>query len=226
VFPQKFFHLSLDHSSPCAQSTPKTRRRVCTIFPFPKLGLIKQIHKWLDFQVPESPVLFAGSRHGQVAEQSAKLLVQGFHLAGFSCSTGCASGIDQVFRSAFSSEFNESVPDLVACAFSGRTAECEQLGLNSLYVSKPYMYPHEALRHRTIWLVKQCSLLVLFPDDPKTGNWGKGSRLAFHTAKRLGKPSFVVSAKPPVDDPETIAQEANLFGLFWGTWVIPKGSES
>jgi hypothetical protein len=145
---------------------------------------------------------------------------------GFSCSTGCATGIDESFRKAFSVEFSETKPDLVACAFEKRTLESQELGVPCSYVAKPYMYPHEALRFRTKWLVEQCSLLVLFPDDPKTGNWGKGSKLAFHTAKRLGKPSFVVSAKPPVDDPETITQEANLFGLFSGIWVIPKGSES
>jgi hypothetical protein len=182
--------------------------------------------KWLDFQVPKAPILFAGRSNQVLDQRKSNLLVQGFHHAGFSCATGCATGVDESFRKAFSVEFSEATPDLVACAFEKRTLESQELGIPCSYVAKSYMYPHEALRHRTMWLVKQCSLLVLFPDDPKTGTWGKGSRLAFHTAKRLGKPSFVVSAKPPLDDQETITQEANLFGLFWGTWVIPKGLES
>ena len=46
---------------------------------------------------------------------------------------------------------------------------------------------------RTLYLVKRCALLLVFPDDPRTGAWGKGSTLAFRTCVSQPKPVFVVS---------------------------------
>ena len=188
----------------------------------PKQGAHQTNHRWLTFEVPTAPVMFAGSRNGLVDSELARLVVQAFHNTGLNCSTGCATGIDESFRKAFSAEFREDLPDFVACAFESRLAEADYLGLPATCVSGPRMQPVDALRYRTKWLAYNCSLLVLFPDDPETGDWGRGSLLAFHTARQLEKPIFVVSSKPPkqADEKDAIVQESDLFGLFQGTWVI------
>ena len=190
----------------------------------PQEGAHQTNHRWLTFEVPPAPVMFAGSRNGLVDSESARLLVQAFHNAGLSCSTGCATGVDESFRKAFSAAFREDLPDLVACAFESRLAEADRLGLPATYVSDPNMEPWEALRYRTQWLAYNCSLLVLFPDDPETGEWGRGSYLAFRTAKQLEKPIFVMSQSPPKPEEdekdEYIIQNSDLFGLFQGTWLV------
>jgi hypothetical protein len=52
--------------------------------------------------------------------------------------------------------------------------------------------PKAALRRRTPWLVKRCCLVVLFPEDPCTGQWGPGSRLVYRPRLNSKKGRFMV----------------------------------
>jgi hypothetical protein len=70
-------------------------------------------------------------------------------------------------------------------------------------------------------MVSECSLLVLFPDDPSTGTWGKGSQLAFNTAVQQHKPVFVVTGIRPVETAQIYVVPASLFGVVSGYWVVP-----
>ncbi len=82
-----------------------------------------------------------------------------------------------------------------------------------------------ALRRRTLWMVKRCELLILFPDDPQTGRWGKGSRLASQAALFQLKPVFVVTAKRLADSPHHRIIADSFFGVTDGYWAVPHPTE-
>ena len=64
-----------------------------------------------------------------------------------------------------------------------------------------------------------------FPDDPTTGAWGRGSRLAFRTAVALHKRVFVVTTIPPLANRYTRVSQASLFGVVQGYLVEPVAAE-
>ncbi len=64
-------------------------------------------------------------------------------------------------------------------------------------------------------------MLLLFPEDPTTGKWGKGSTLAFETAMFHIKPVFVVASKPPKESIHYLIFPARLFAIVDGYWVVP-----
>ena len=80
-----------------------------------------------------------------------------------------------------------------------------------------------ALHRRTVAMISESSFLVLFADDPATGSWGKGSRLAFNTAIQQHKSVFVVTAIPPLDTEQLRVTTGSLFGVVSGYWVAPLG---
>ena len=82
-----------------------------------------------------------------------------------------------------------------------------------------------ALHWLTVIMVSECSLLVLFPDDPATGSWGRGSRLAFNTAVQHHIPVFAVTAIPPLGTRQFQVEASSLFGVIDGHWVVPQGVE-
>ena len=79
-----------------------------------------------------------------------------------------------------------------------------------------------ALHRRTVAMVSACSLLVLVPDDPTTGSWGRGSQLAFNTAVQQRIPVFVVTAIPPLGSRNYAVQKGSLFGIVSGYQVVTK----
>ena len=116
----------------------------------------------LVFKVPERAILVAGSRHGAVALQTAGALVKQLNQSGFGLLVGCARSVDECFRNAASHN--------------------EEAGLTASVVVPDGLSAAAALRRRTLWMVKRSVLLILFPDDPTAGHWGKGSRLAYTAA--------------------------------------------
>jgi hypothetical protein len=75
--------------------------------------------RFFTFRVEPKRLLFAGSRHLRVEPRVCKGLVDQFGKLGFTFLTGCASGVDESFRVAFSeSEYREH--SMVACAFKDR----------------------------------------------------------------------------------------------------------
>ena len=70
-------------------------------------------------------------------------------------------------------------------------------------------------------MVRRSSLLILFTDDPQTGAWGRGSRLAFRTAVYNLTPAFVVSAHRPPDSLLYRIIPGTLFGVVDGFWTVP-----
>ena len=175
------------------------------------------------FRVRPHAVGFAGSRNGVLHRDTAVTLVEGFHHLGFGFLTGCATGIDRCFRSAFASRAAFAQRSIVACAFEDRA---DRFSVGEIFASTVVtagLTPAAALHHRTIWVVRHCSLLVLLPDDPVTGCWGRGSRLAFNTARYNRKPVFLVTGKPPKPSVGETITESNLFGILDGYWVLPEG---
>ena len=83
--------------------------------------------------------------------------------------------------------------------------------------------PAAALHRRTVWIIRHASLLVLLPDNPLTGRWGRGSRLAFNTARHNLKPVFLVTSLPPKPTAFESIHRSNLFGVVDGYWVVPAG---
>ena len=174
-------------------------------------------------QVPCRSAAFAGSRRGSVDPPTANRLVGSLSSLGFSFLVGCAPGVDSCFRGALVR--NRSAKGLIACAFSNRQRRFDSPQIPALTVVPAGLSPAAALHRRTVWLVRRASLLVLFPLDPLTGAWGKGSNLAFTTALYNLKPVFVVADSPPDPVPSYLIAEGALCDLVPGYWVLPYPEE-
>ena len=144
------------------------------------------------FQVRPPVVAFAGSRHGSLTCSVCSSLVHSFHALGLSLLTGCAPGIDECFRRVMAQKPYEE-HSMVACAFESRALRFESEGLPGIAVVPEGLSPAAALHRRTVWMVRRCGLLVLFPAHPVFGHWGRGSTLAFRTAVYNLKPVFAAS---------------------------------
>ncbi len=174
----------------------------------------------LEFSVSGRMVLVAGSRHLEVAERTCRDVLEGFHNLGFHFFVGCASGVDGSFRQALSeSPFRQD--GYVACAFGRRAHQAQALGLRAYKVVPEGLHPKAALRRRTLWMVKRCSLVVLFPESPYDGEWGPGSHLVFRSCMYHLKPVFLVSRKAPKESVHYRVAESDLFATVRGFWVVP-----
>jgi len=172
------------------------------------------------FSVSQRSVLLAGSRYLEVEEQVCRQLIQQIHDQGFKFFVGCADGVDRSFRKALAQNYFKK-QTFVACAFSRRTHYPYSYGLDALVVVPKGLPPKAALRRRTLWMVKRCSMVVLFPENPHDHTWGKGSKLVFNSAMYHLKPVFVVSSIPPKSSIHYRIFKTNLFGVVEGYWTVP-----
>ena len=171
------------------------------------------------FSVQELGVLFAGSRHQEVPQAVCRSLIHGLAGDGFSFWVGCASGVDRCFREALSdSAYTDRV--FVGCAFRRRVKALSNYGLSASVVVPLGLSPKAALRRRTLYLVKRSCMVVLFPDDPTTGDWGRGSRLVYRAALDQLKPVFVVCLRKPIHSDHHRVLGSCLYGVS-GFWVVP-----
>ena len=170
-------------------------------------------------QVQCRSAAFAGSRRGSVSPFTADRLVGSLSSLGFSFLVGCAPGIDSCFRDALARHGLANA--IIACAFKSRQRYFGSSGVCALTVAPEGLSPAAALHRRTVWLVRRASLLVLLPDDPLTGIWGKGSTLAFTTALFNLKPIFVATDQPPDPIPSYLMAAGKLCDLVPGFWVLP-----
>jgi len=177
--------------------------------------------KFFSFSVAQMSVLFAGSRYRVLPKSLCILLVQALAKQGFSFLVGCAEGVDRSFRRAIStSEYHNRC--FVACAFHHRLKHSYTYGLFASVVVPENIPPKAALHRRTVWMVKRCSMVVLFPENPEHGGgWGKGSKLVFRAALYNLKPLFVVCSSPPPASIHYRVLRSNLFGVVDGWWVVP-----
>ena len=175
----------------------------------------------LVFRVRECAVLFAGSRNGFVDPELADRIVTALAENGFSFLVGCATGVDACFRLTLAERPRVAESTFVACAFADRVRSSESRGLFASVVVPDGLSPAAALRRRTLWMVKRAELVVLFPDDPLTGRWGRGSTLAFRAATDQLKPVFVVSRLAPPRSPVYQVVAARLFDVADGYWAVP-----
>ena len=172
------------------------------------------------FSVPQQSVVLAGSRNLELPEFYCSKLAEAFSRHGFSFFIGCARGVDQSFRKALaSSPWKEHT--MVACAFESRKEVRYSYGLYATKVVPDNLPPKAALHRRTVWMVKRCSMVCLFPEYPATGKWGKGSTLAFETAMYYVKPVFVATEKPPKNSVHYRVLPATLFAMLKGYWCLP-----
>ena len=167
-------------------------------------------------------VCFAGSRKGRIGKNECRNLVSSFFRLGFDFLVGCASGIDQCFRRTLS-ELMQPVRWRVHCAFPSKAQAFKNKGFQASCTVADAPSAAAALHRRTVTMVSACTLLVLFPDDPATGAWGRGSRLAFNTAVQQHKPVFVVTKSPPLHTKQLQVTAGSLSGVVSGYWVTPLG---
>jgi len=183
-------------------------------------GETNEKEKYFRFAVPEMSVLFAGSRYLEVPQRTCQDLVQQFAEYSFSFLVGCAGGVDRSFRKALAySPYKDRC--FVACAFPHRIKHSYSYGLFASVVVPQNLPPKAALHRRTVWLVRRCSMVVLFPENPFDNTWGKGSRLAFRASMSHLKPAFVVCSFPPKNSIHYRILPSSLFGVVKGYWVIP-----
>ena len=167
-----------------------------------------------------SIVCFAGSRYGSVQEAAA--LISALASTRVSFLVGCAPGVDRSFRQALVAHAARST---VHCAFPARARQIAESGLQTVCTVCSAPSPAAALHRRTVSMVSDCTSLVLFPDNPRTGTWGRGSTLAFRTAVQQHKRVFVVTAIPPLAKRDTRVIPASLCGVVSGYLVVPANAE-
>jgi len=170
--------------------------------------------------VNATSIMFAGSRNLNLQHNTCLLCLFIFANLGFSFYIGCAKGVDQAFRKALAqSPYYKK--GFVACAFKDRTSLQHTYGLYAQLVVPADLHPKAALHKRTLWMVQKSAMLFLFPDDPVTSRWGKGSTLAFNSALLNLKPVFVSTQH---DIPRSTRYKI-IPGCFCGEipgyWVLP-----
>jgi hypothetical protein len=175
----------------------------------------------LRFRIPARSALLAGSRNGFIEPEEADRIVTALGSAGFSFLVGCATGVDACFRLTLAEHPDLAETTFVACAFENRLRASESRGLFASVVVPQGLSPAAALRRRTLWMIKRVSLLVLFPDNPLSGRWGRGSTLAFRAATEQLKPVFVVSRKRPPAALHYRVVASRLFETADGWWAVP-----
>lgn len=137
---------------------------------------------FFNFYIEHDCVLFAGSRHLSINKQVCDGLITQLGKLGLTFIVGCCRGVDESFRLALSlSDYAKKT--FVACAFKDRVGRFGDLS-SSLVVS-PTSPPRTALHQRTIFMVKYCSMAVIFADNPLNNRWGKGSSLAIRSCIKL-----------------------------------------
>ncbi len=167
---------------------------------------------------------FAGSRHGSVEQNTCHQILSSFSSRGFGFLVGCAPGIDECFRTALAtSEMRDRCT--VHCAFPSRVRAVDQSGLYAVCMVSDAPSAAAALHRRTVSMVSRCTHLVLYPVNPKTGAWGKGSRLAFNTALKNNIPVFVHTATQLPATKQYLVVPASLFNVISGYWIVPASKE-
>src|SRR6056297_1284225 len=175
----------------------------------------------LEFCIPARSALLAGSRNGMIDPEVAERVTGALAAAGFSFLVGCATGVDACFRLTLAERPQWSESTFVACAFADCVQSSVSRGLFASVVVPDGLSRAAALRRRTLWMVKRAELVVLFPDDPLTGRWGRGSTLAFRAATEQLKPVFIVSSTAPRRSPVYRVVAAGLFDVVDGWWAVP-----
>jgi len=174
--------------------------------------------RFFNFAVRENAVMFAGSRFGLVPNSVCTQLVEQFSKLGFGFFVGCANGVDDCFRKAIS-ETDAVTKSFVACAYMHRLER--SYGIFASVVVPFEVSPKAALVRRSLWMVKRSSMVVLFPDNPKTLSWGKGSTIVFNAAVSQIKPVFVVTKNPPKQSSLYKIIPSNFQGIVSGFWCVP-----
>ena len=175
------------------------------------------------FSVSKLGVLFAGSKHGSVPEETCNRLIKELGDRGFGFWVGCSSGVSSCFRKALiNSEYIDK--SFVGCAFISRAKTISKTGLFASVVSPKNLTGKSAVIRRTLWLIKRASLVVLFPDNPNTGKWDKESKIIFNSSLYQLKPVFVVSSHP-VGETSYYRVIPSILHEVEGYWAVPEPIE-
>ncbi len=166
-----------------------------------------------NFATQGHTIMFAGSRHLSLQESVCYNLLSQFSSLGARFLTGCARGIDASFRQAFF-DMGFQNTSFVGAAFNRSAAKCD---VPAKKVVPNGLNPAVALAKRTVWLVNETDVLILFPSNPI----GKGSALAFKTAIQKNKPVFIVQEQKPASSDDYEVFQSSLFNVITGWWVLP-----
>ena len=173
---------------------------------------------FFSFTIAYQPVLFSGSQRQMLPLRICQDLISVFCSQNKGVMTGCSSGVEKSFRYAMSlSPYADRA--MVSCAASDRQERA--YGLYAPVVVPEGLSLKAALKRRTVWTVKRCSMAMIFPDDPFTGGWCKSSRLVFRACMYHIKPVFIVTDRPPVSDDYYRILPCSFFGIVAGYWVVP-----
>lgn len=167
-----------------------------------------------------SIMCFAGSRYGSIPQAAEFVSAMATHGASFL--VGCAPGVDRSFRQALVGYASRTT---VHCAFPARARQIARSGLKAVCTAGNATSPAAALHHRTVGMISDCTSLILFPDNPRTGIWGRGSSLAFRTAVEQHKRVFVVTTIPPLATRHIRVVPASFCGVVSGYLVVPANME-
>lgn len=170
------------------------------------------------FCLGSQAVYLTGSHRQNLSRRTCRLLVSALGRLDRAFVTGCSSGADRSFRYALArSGYQENT--FIACAFSDRLSRC--YGLFGTVVVPDGLSATARIRRRTLWMVKRCSLVILFADDPVSGTWGRDSRFIFRSALYHVKPLFIVTGHPPGKSSYYRIFPCSFFGVVDGYWIIP-----
>ena len=162
-----------------------------------------------------------GARRGSIPEHVLLPLIYTCCRFGHRFYVSDAPGVDACFRSEL--EIIAAPKTTVFCASAIRARSFRAAGFQVRRMNRNGLSVTHTLHQRTVAMVTECSILVLLPDDPRTGTWDESSRIAFNVAVQLHKPVFVVTTAPPLDTAQFRVFSASLFGVVSGYWALPFG---
>jgi uncharacterized protein (DUF608 family) len=128
------------------------------------------------------------------------------------------NGVDASFRSVLiESDYKDK--SLCAVAYPYRLKKITDLPVK--LVVPDTVHPRSAPRVRTLWMTEVADIAVVFPDDPVSNDWGKGSTVAINAMIKQGKPVFVATGKKPFNNSMVKVLPTSLFGVVKGYFIVP-----
>ena len=187
----------------------------------PEVSVASQSRQLTTVRPIQQRLGLAGSRRQSVLKHISSGLVDFFLKTGCGFIVDAVCGVAASFRTVLAE--HAVYRTTVICPSFSRVRLARHLGFRTMPLNNTGMALITALHRRSVALVAESSILVLFPDDPATGTWDVSSVLAFNIAVQLHKPAFVVTNAPPLNSDQTFVVPASLFSLVGGYWTVPRG---
>ena len=173
---------------------------------------------FFSFPISDKPVLFTGSRYSGLDRMTCDLLIQYFAMLDYGFVVGCDAGVDRAFRLTLShSEYADR--SLVACV--NRSKFRYTYGIRAQVVAPVRFSLESVIFHRSMWLAKNTSCGIIFPDHPFHRKWDTGQQKLFMAYLSHLKPVFMVTEFPPDECNFYKIIPTSLNGIVRGFWIVP-----